>query len=251
MSNPYKKNTPLNLFMFALLLGSSVLAVAEDQVRDPWEGLNRGIFKFNDAADRYVVKPVAEGYVNVVPGFVRRGVGNFFDNLGTPAVALNQLLQGKGKLALSDTGRFLINSTIGLGGLFDVATGSGLPAHQEDFGQTFAVWGIGSGNYLVLPFLGSSSVRDGTGQVFNAFTNPIGYLSRPQERYPLAALSVIDLRADLLSAEALVVGDEYLFLRDAYLQRRVFLINDGTIEDDPFATDGFDDEEDDYADDEY
>ncbi len=216
---------------------------------DPWEGMNRGVYRFNDWTDRYLLKPVAKTYVNVVPGLIRRGIGNIFDNLGTPAVALNQLLQGKGRTALSDTGRFVVNTTLGVGGIFDVASGAGLPAHQEDFGQTFGVWGAGSGAYVVIPFLGSSSVRDGVGQVFNLFTNPVGYLSLPRERYPVAALSVIDLRADLLSVESLVVGDEYLFLRDAYLQRREFLVNDGVVEDDPFAADEFDDE--DYEDDEY
>lgn len=230
--------------LLAALTGSLHAADGQADEVDPWQGMNRGIYKFNDWTDRYLLKPVAKTYVKVLPGVVRQGIGNIFANLATPGVAINQLLQGKPKDSLSDTGRFFINTTIGLGGIFDVATEVGLAEHQEDFGQTFGVWGVQSGRYLVLPFLGSSSVRDGVGQVFNMFTNPVGYLSLPRERYPVAALYVVDVRADLLSVESLVIGDEYLFLRDAYLQRREFLVNDGELDDDPFADDGFDDDDD-------
>ncbi|MEM9623084.1 MAG: VacJ family lipoprotein [Pseudomonadota bacterium] len=233
---------PMLLLLLTVLAGP-LSAQDGEKNPDPWQGMNRAVFKFNDFTDRYLLKPVAQGYVKVLPGVVRQGIGNFFTNLGTPAVALNQLLQGKPKDALSDTGRFFVNTTIGLGGFIDVGTKVGLPSHQEDFGQTFGVWGVPSGQYLVLPFMGSSSVRDGVGQVLSTFTNPIGYLSLERERYPVAALYVIDLRADLLSAEALIIGDEYLFLRDAYLQRRKFLVNDGELEDDPFADDGFGDDD--------
>lgn len=208
---------------------------------DPWEKMNRGIFSFNDWTDRTVLRPVASGYVKVTPSLLRQGVSNFLDNIGTPAVALNQLLQGKPRLALSDFGRFVVNTTIGVGGIFDVGTRVGLSEHDEDFGQTFAVWGVGEGNYLVIPLLGSSSVRNATGRVFDWAVNPLRFLSEPDVYYA-NAIWAVDLRAELLNVDQLVTGDEYLFLRDTYQQRRQFLINDGVIEDDPFSDDGFDED---------
>jgi phospholipid-binding lipoprotein MlaA len=207
---------------------------------DPWEGMNRGIYGFNDRVDTYFLRPVAKAY-GKLPRPVRRGVGNFFTNLQEPANALNQLLQGKPVRSLSDGGRFLVNSTLGIGGLIDVATPVGLQAHQEDFGQTLGRWGLASGNYLVLPFAGSSSMRDALGRVVDMFTNPVGYLEPDAHRYALGAIYVVDLREELLSAEKLIVGDEYVFIRDSYLQRRSYLVNDGAIEDDGF--DDFDDDD--------
>ena len=210
---------------------------------DPWEKVNRPVFSFNDWTDRHVLRPVAKGYTKVVPRFLRRGIGNVFDNLGTPAVAINQLLQGKPGRSLSDTGRFLVNTTLGLGGVFDVATEVGLAEHQEDFGQTFGVWGIGSGNYVVLPFRGSANVRDTVGIVLDTVFNPLRFISPVESRTAVVALSVVDLRAELLSVDQLVVGERYVFFRDAYAQRRDFLIRDGVYDEDPFADDGFGDDD--------
>jgi len=220
---------------------------ANGQPQDPYEGLNRKTFAFNDFLDRNILKPVATGYVRVVPGFARQGIHNALVNLGTPAVALNQLLQGKVGLAASDSGRFLLNTTLGIGGVLDPATPIGLPAHSEDFGQTLQVWGVGPGPHVVTPFTGSSTVTDSVGALVNAFTNPLNLVNDTQSQIIVRVVSVVDLRAQLLSAETLLSGDKYLFLRDATLQRRKFLVEDGQLEEDPFLSDEeFYDEEDDW-----
>jgi len=210
---------------------------------DPWEGVNRKIYAFNDGADRVVLKPLAKGYKWLFPEFVRRGIHNVFRNIGTPAVAVNQLLQGKGIPAVSDTSRFLLNSTLGIAGIFDVATAAGLPQHEEDFGQTLVVWGMSNGPFLEIPLRGPATVTHALGMVVDAFTNPLQLISPARDRYIVYAVSFVDLRADLLATESLVTGDEYLFIRDAYLQRREYLISDGEIEEDPFADDYDDYEE--------
>jgi phospholipid-binding lipoprotein MlaA len=202
-------------------------------VSDPLQGFNRAMQAFNDTADRWLLKPAAKGYRAVVPELVRRGISNFYDNLTYPIVALNQFLQGKPGLGVSDTGRFVVNSTLGIFGFFDPASDAGLRAHEEDFGQTFAKWGIGAGPYLVLPLLGPSTVRDGTGSLVNAYLNPTRYITDEERvRYALLALYVVESRASLLDAEQLISGDRYIFMRDAYLQRREYLIKDGQVQDD-------------------
>ncbi len=217
-------------------------AMAE-QPSDPWQGFNRKVYAFNDFADRWVLKPVAKGYKAVTPRIVRRGVGNFFSNLTYPLVAVNQFLQGKFHLGASDTGRFIVNTTLGIGGLFDPATGAGLRQHEEDFGQTFARWGVASGPFIVLPFLGPSTVRDGFGSAVNYAAQPVRYVIEDEKtRYALAALYFIDTRASLLDAEQLMGGDKYTFMRDAYLQRRDFLIHDGEVGDDDFLNEDEGDE---------
>ena len=208
---------------------------------DPWQGVNRKVFQFNEWTDSKILRPTAVAYDEYVPRLVRSGVGNVFDNVFTPAVALNQLLQGKPKRSLSDAGRFLVNTTIGLGGLFDVATRVGMAKHDEDFGQTFAVWGAGSGYYVVLPFLGPSNVRDSFGLALSSLINPVRFISPVEDRAAVTALYVVDLRAGLLGIDELVTGDKYLFRKDTYVQRREFLINDGVSDEDPFEDDGFDD----------
>ena len=217
-----------------LLLACNGVAAADEAPNpDPWEGLNRKIYAFNDFADRYFMKPVAKGYRNVTPNFLQRSISNFFSNLSYPLVAMNQMLQGKFRLSASDTGRFIVNTTLGIGGLFDPATAAGLPSHEEDFGQTFAKWGIHSGPYLVLPFLGPSTVRDGTGSIVNFYAQPVRYLIDDETtRYSLTALNFIQIRASLLDTEQFLGGDRYVFLRDAYLQRRDYLIHDGQVKDD-------------------
>jgi len=217
----------------ALLLAcGEVVAAAEPPNPDPWEAFNRKIYAFNDFADRYFMKPVAKGYQKVTPSPLRRSIGNFFSNLSYPLVAVNQLLQGKARLSASDVGRFIVNTTLGVGGLFDMATPAGLPSHDEDFGQTFAKWGIHSGPYLVLPFLGPSTVRDGVGSAVNFYAQPVRYLvDDEQTRYGLTALNFIQIRASLLDTEQFLGGDRYVFMRDAYLQRRDYLNHDGEVKD--------------------
>jgi phospholipid-binding lipoprotein MlaA len=224
--------------LLVVLVCAPVTSVAE---QDPWQGLNRNIFEFNEWTDRHILRPTAVAYTNYIPGFVRSGVGNVFDNVATPVISLNQLLQGKPKASASDFGRFLINTTLGLGGLFDIASKTGLAKHQEDFGQTFGVWGAGTGHYIVLPFLGPSNVRDSFGLAVNSVLNPIRLISPVEDRALVTALYVVDVRADLIGVDELVMGDRYLFRRDTYLQSRAFQINDGVGDEDPFADDGFDD----------
>ena len=221
-------------FVCAVVVGAfgSHFAAAADETPDPLQGFNRGVQAFNDTADRFILKPVAKGYKKVVPDTIRRGVGNFFENLTYPLVVVNQLLQGKVKEGVSDTGRFVMNSTLGLGGLFDPASHAGMPAHEEDFGQTFAKWGIGRGPYLVIPFLGPSDVRDGAGSLLSYAVNPTRYvITGDTTRYSLMALNFVQIRAGLLDAEKLISGDRYIFIRDAYLQRREFLNKDGQVND--------------------
>jgi len=206
---------------------------------DPWEGINRKIYTFNDFADRNVLKPMAKGYQWITPQFLQDGVHNVFNNVGEVGNILNSLLQAKFKYTATDTGRLLINSTVGLLGFFDVAGHWGLEEHDEDFGQTLGYWGVGPGPFLMVPFLGPRTVRDGFGTVADAYSDAIPYLiTYVPTRNEVLGGRVVDTRAQLLSAEELISGDRYIFLRDAYLQRREFLIKDGVVED-SFGADDF------------
>lgn len=216
----------------ALLVASLGVGAAEQtdgSTGDPWEGFNRAVFTFNDTLDRYAVKPLAQGYHWITPDIIETGVGNFFDNLSDVGTALNNLLQGKVAEASTDVARVVFNSTIGLAGIIDVATPMGLPQHDEDFGQTLGVWGVDSGPYLVLPFFGPSTVRDGIGLVGDYAVDPLRQVDDQGVQNALYALRVLDTRVGLLSKEELVTGDRYIFIRDAYLQRRAFSINDGKV----------------------
>lgn len=215
---------------------------------DPWEGFNRRVFAFNEVVDRYALKPAAQGYRFVTPDPVETSVGNFFTNLGELRTALNSLLQGKGSNASIATGRFLINSTVGVAGVFDVASRLDITGREEDFGQTLAVWGLDRGPYLVLPFLGPSTVRDTAGLPVDAYTYPLTYVEEDKVRIGLTALRVIDTRAGLLDQEKLIRGDRYSFIRDSWLQQRRFEVKDGELGEDPFASDDFDFNESDFAD---
>lgn len=204
---------------------------------DPFEPANRAVFEFNDNADRFVFKPVAEGYRAVLPEFVRTGVRNFFSNLRDPWIALNQLMQGKVELALSDSWRFIVNSSFGIGGLMDVATDMRLPKHNEDFGQTLGVWGLDTGPYLVLPIWGPSNVRDGAGLVVDAYTylpwwipDWADWSHRVAWQNSLTAVDFVNIRANLLDTTDLLEQaalDRYAFVRDAFFQRRRSLVYDG------------------------
>lgn len=216
--------------IFAALLLSGCASTGTNNPQDPWEGMNRTIYRFNEHFDNYVMKPVAKGYQTITPDWLDLGLSNFFNNLGDVPNALNNLLQAKLLRSLSDLGRISINSTIGLAGFFDVATAIGLPRHNEDFGQTLAVWGVGGGNYLVLPFLGPSNVRDGFGWVADFQSEPYYYLNNSTSYYGLFVVDAIDIRADLLSASRILEQaslDPYTFQRETYLQRRKGLVFDG------------------------
>ncbi len=199
--------------------------------RDPLEPFNRGVYKVNDVLDKVALKPVAKGYRAVVPLPLRGGVSNFLNNLRDLPIAFNGLLQGKFHQAASDSGRFVINSSIGILGFFDVASNLGLRKHDEDFGQTLGVWGVASGPYLMLPLLGPSTVRDGSGLIVDYGTGPGNYIFREApENWTVFALRIVSQRASLLDAERLLdeaALDRYTFLRDAYLQRRERLIQNG------------------------
>ena len=211
--------------MFAV---SSVLASnAMAQTLDPWRVSNERIFNFNDFIDEIVVKPVARTYSLFVPRFGRQFIGNFFSNIDDINVFVNDLLQLKFDAAVSECGRFLINSSIGLFGFFDVATGFGLRKNEEDFGQTLAHWGAGTGPYVVLPMFGASNVRDSFGLVLDTLFNPVQYQNEESLRITFWLLEELDARARVLALDELIVGDEYLFIREAYIQRRGFLISDG------------------------
>jgi phospholipid-binding lipoprotein MlaA len=207
---------------------------------DPWEGFNRKVFTFNDAVDRAVLKPVARGYRFLTPDPVQTGVGNFFSNLGELRTALNSGLQGKPGNAGIATSRFLINTTLGVGGLWDVASDMAITGREEDFGQTLGVWGVGEGPYLVLPLLGPSTVRRTAGLPADAYASPLMYVEDDAVRYALTALNVVDTRAGLLDREEMIRGDRYSFIRDAWLQQRRFEVSDGELGADPFADEQFD-----------
>ena len=199
---------------------------------DPFQNLNEKTHNFNQSLDEAMATPVAKAYRKVTPDFVEVGVTNFTDNIEDVNIALNNLLQGKIKDAFSDIFRFTINSTIGVLGFFDVASSIGLQKHSEDFGQTLAVWGVSDGPYIVLPVLGPSSLRDTLARIPEAFMTPLLLIDHDRTGYELTAIDLLDKRARYLGLESIVIGDEYLFYRDAYFQSREFNINDGLIEDD-------------------
>lgn len=212
-----------------------------DDPADPLEPVNRVIYAFNETADRYVLRPVARGYDTVTPSFLRTGVRNFFDNLLYPTVIANDLLQLKGQLFAQDLSRFVINTTFGLVGVLDVATPTGLPKNNEDFGQTLGYWGVGEGWYLMLPLLGPSSNRDFVGRGVDAFTRPLYYVENSTTTLPLSALNAISDRADLLKADRMLEQqlDRYVFVRTIYLQHRQAKVYDGNP---PAEEYGFEDE---------
>lgn len=200
---------------------------------DRFESFNRATFSFNMTLDKWFLRPVAVGYTTLAPQPVETAVGNFFSNVREVKNVINDVLQWKWKQAANDTGRFAINSTIGIVGLFDVASKAGLPESDgEDFGQTLATWGVPEGPYLVLPFLGPYTVTSATGLPLDWYVNPLSDLDSKTAIYALLTVDLIHTRAELLAAEELISGDKYIFVRDAYLQRRNYLIKDGVVADD-------------------
>ncbi|MBI2317911.1 MAG: VacJ family lipoprotein [Betaproteobacteria bacterium] len=217
----------------ALLIAGAAAGCATtgENPRDPLEPINRAIFGFNEGVDKAVLKPVAEGYRAVLPGIVRAGVTNFFANLEDVWIGINNLLQGKVEQGLGDVMRVAINSTFGLLGLIDVATDAGLEKHNEDFGQTLGRWGFGSGPYLVLPFFGPSSLRDGIGGMFDVQADLVVNIDHVRTRNTTFAVRTADRRANLLDASQVLEEaalDKYTFTRESYLQRRRSQIYDGS-----------------------
>ena len=216
-----------------LLLGLSVAPmVSQAAEEDPWEPVNRAIFRVNDTLDTYALKPLAQGYQFITPQFLEDGIHNVFQNIGDVGNLANNVLQAKPAAAGTDTARLIFNTTFGLFGFFDVGTKMGLQRSDEDFGQTMGYWGVGSGPYLVLPLLGPSTVRDAVAKVPDAYATPYRYIDHVPTRNTALGVNVIDTRASLLSAEKLINGDKYIFLRNAYLQNREFRVKDGQVEDD-------------------
>ncbi|MCL2643958.1 MAG: VacJ family lipoprotein [Betaproteobacteria bacterium] len=237
-----KKNI---LLAFAVLLLAAGCASAPSD--DPLEPYNRAMFSFNETLDNAVTKPVAKAYVAVTPAPVRTWISNFFGNLQDPWIALNNLLQGKPLNALTDLMRFVFNTTLGIGGLLDIASEAGLPKHDEDFGQTLAVWGVKEGPFVVLPFFGPRTLRDAAVLPLDAsaespwvlpYGNPVVHDSKA--RYGLSGGKLVNERARLLGVErTLEEGtlDKYRFARDFYLQQRRFKVHDGKV---PIEYDDFD-----------
>jgi phospholipid-binding lipoprotein MlaA len=224
----------LTLFFAGLVLsGCASLPSGKPDPRDPWERFNRSVYAFNDALDQHLAKPVAKAYVRVLPRFVRTGVNNFFNNLDNAGTVVNDALQGKFRQAGHDSARFLLNSTFGIAGLLDPATAAGLEMNDEDLGQTFGKWGSKPGPYLVLPFLGPSTVRDTVGKLADQFTWPLAYLEDDSTRIILRGVNLLDMRANLLDLDAQIDKsyDRYAFIRNAWLQRREFQVTDGNVDD--------------------
>ena len=223
----------LKTLLVLLLLACAHFTISEESQKvDPLEGINRVFYELNfNLLDPVIIKPIAIIYDQTAPKPVRRVLRNFFSNLDEVPSLVNNALQGKLGQAGNNAGRFLINTTIGLGGFFDVAKKAGLqPGEDEDFGQTLAVWGIPAGPYLMLPFFGPSTLRDAPSNFVDSLFDPFSYNNQLSVRVAIKGIDLIALRADLLGIDDVISGDEYLFIRDVYLQNREYVISDGAIE---------------------
>ena len=224
----------MHRFLLILLLSFPIFG---EEINDPFEDLNRDIFIFNEKLDEKLLKPAALTYRKVTPQFARTGVTNFFNNLEEIDTTINQVLQGEIKYAFNDAGRFVINSTIGLLGLIDVASKMGLEKHEEDFGQTLGVWGFDSGPYIMIPFLGPSNPRDLLSRPISSFLSGTFAMEDNDVKITLVGIDALETRERLLDAETLIIGDKYIFVKDAYIQSREYEINNGSSEDDEFLDD--------------
>lgn len=225
----HKTGKILLVIATAILLLSGC-ATTSNNPKDPYESFNRAMFDVNEGIDTVIAKPLAKGYDVVTPLPVKAGVGNFFSNVGDLFIGVNNGLQGKPAEGASDIARLLINSTVGILGLFDVASEMGLEKHNEDFGQTFARWGMNDGGYLFLPIIGPRTVRDTAGFVVDSYADPVSHVQRVHTRNGLRVLRMVDIRASLLPSDKVVEEaalDKYQYIRDAYLQRRRNQIYDG------------------------
>jgi phospholipid-binding lipoprotein MlaA len=211
------------------LAGCATTPTGPRDPRDPFEPVNRSIYQFNDRVDRAILRPTARAYRAVVPQFVRTSVGNVFSNIKDVRAILNNTLQGKFTAAYIDFGRVAINSTLGVLGLFDIATEAGIERHDEDFGQTLGWWGIGDGPFVMLPLFGPSSARDTVGFAVDWVTDPVTYIDPTSTSYQVSGTRLVHRRSELLDATQVLKTtlDPYQFLRDGYLQRRRNLVYDG------------------------
>lgn len=226
--------------LLAVLLCASPSSMAQDSDDDPWAPLNKRIFAFNQHFDDWFMRPLAKGYDAVLPSPAKQGVRNFFSNLDDVTVMVNNVLQWKPAAAASDGGRILLNTTFGVAGLWDVASHVGLQKHNEDFGQTLGVWGVGPGPYLIMPFIGPSTLRDSVGFGVDTAASPIGLSDDASARNTLHGLWLVDTRVKALQLDDLMYGDVYIFMREAYLQQRQYEIVDGEVpaqrdSDDPWS----------------
>lgn len=234
------------VLLLAALSGCASVPAEQRAASDPWEPFNRTVYKINTSVDNVTLKPLAKGYEAVLPSPVRTAISNFMKNLLTPQSAVNNFLQGKPGDGFTELARFAFNTTVGIGGLIDVATAGGLDAQDEDFGQTAAVWGVPPGPYVMLPFLGPHTLRDAVLRPIDMASNPLYHYDNTSVRDKLQILRLIDLRARLLSAEQFLDGskDPYITLRESYLQNREYEVYDGEPpEDDEFFDEFFDEEE--------
>ena len=208
-----------------------------EEIHDPFEDINRITFNINDSLDNKIAKPVAVVYGDITPQFIQNRITRFFKNLAEIDTFINQALQGKPKLAINDFGRFAINSSIGLFGFFDVATKMGLEAHDEDFGQTLGVWGVPDGPYLMLPIIGPSNARDLMSRPISSFLSGTFAMTDTDVKLTLTALDALETRERYLDFEAMITGDRYTFVKDAYVQSRDYEIFDGEMTEDDFLED--------------
>lgn len=226
MKNKIAKRVVVAAIAISALGGCATTA---NNPKDPYEGFNRAMFAVNEGLD-VVIKPVAKGYDTVAPAPVKTGIGNFFGNLADIWTAFNNFLQGKGGAGLSDVGRVLINTTLGIGGVFDVASEMGLEKHSEDFGQTLGKWGVADGPYLYWPLIGPRTTRDTVGFAVDSYVDPVWTVDHVPTRNTLVGVRFVDVRASLLPSDKVVeeaAFDKYVYIRDAYLQHRRSEIYDG------------------------
>ncbi len=238
---------PLAALLFASLSACASVPAEQRAESDPWEPLNRTLFDVNTAVDKVTLKPLAKGYQKVLPRPVRTGITNFFKNLIAPRSMVNNFLQGKPTDGFGEFIRFAVNSTVGIGGIFDIATASGLEARPEDFGQTAAVWGVPNGPYVMVPFLGPQTLRDGLLLPLDIAADPLYQYDNTSVRSKLYGLRLIELRSRILSAEKFIEDskDLYVTTRESYLQNREYQVYDGNPpEDDDFYDEFLEDDED-------
>jgi len=221
------------LFLFSALFVCSLYAA---DINDPFEDINSGIFNFNESVDKNFLKPVANVY-SKTPKPIKKGVTNFFNNLEEVETSINQVLQGKPKRAINDISRFIINSTVGIGGFIDVASKLGMPSHDEDFAQTLALWGTPSGPYIMLPALGPSSLRDSLSKPFSSFLSVTFHMTEDDVNLSLKAIDALETRERLLEVESLISGDRYNFVKDSYVQFMEYEVKDGVGVEDEFLDD--------------
>ncbi len=221
------------VFIYIFIFSSFLLS---DEVKDPFENLNRKTFEFNENLDEKFARPVAEAYSKFPPK-IKIGISNFFNNLEEVDTFVNQLLQGKPKQSINDLTRFVINTTVGLGGFIDVASKIGLERHEEDFGQTLAVWGVGQGPYVMLPVLGPSTLRDTLSRPVSSFLSVAFHMTETDVNIALKGIDAIETREKLLGVESLLSGDKYSFVKDAYIQSMLYEIKDGIDVQDDFIDD--------------